>query len=88
MAKPMCQSCGMPLSKDPEGGARLADGSQSLEYCSYCMKDGVFCYQGTDVKVYQKFVVDNMVAEGWKRPVAWLLTRQIPRLRRWQPDES
>ncbi len=84
MSKPMCQSCGMPLSKDKQGGASLADGSLSSEYCSLCMADGVFFYQGDDVKEYQKMVVDNMTKNGWWRPIAWLFTRQIPNLKRWK----
>ena len=37
-----CQSCGMPISKDPEGGGTLADGSFTIEYCSHCYRDGQF----------------------------------------------
>jgi len=73
-----CQSCGMPLSKDPEGGARLKDGMRSVMYCSYCMVDGEFTYQGNDVQEFQKTVVDIMVQNGWWRPMAWLFTCQIP----------
>ncbi len=29
-----CQSCGMPISKDPEGGGSETDGSRSAKYCS------------------------------------------------------
>lgn len=79
-----CESCGMPLHKDPEGGARLADGARSDAYCSLCMKDGEFYYQGTDVRDFQKFVIGEMVKKGWWRPMAWLMTRQIPRLKRWR----
>ena len=39
---PACQSCGMPLSKDPLGGGTNADGSLSSEYCSHCYRKGVF----------------------------------------------
>ena len=28
-----CQSCGMPLSRDPNGGGTNADGSASAMYC-------------------------------------------------------
>ena len=41
-----CQSCGMPLSKDPEGGGSEADGSRSGDYCSICYRDGAFVHQG------------------------------------------
>ena len=39
---PACQSCGMPLSKDPLGGGTNADGSPSTEYCSHCYREGAF----------------------------------------------
>jgi hypothetical protein len=39
---PFCQSCGMPLSKDPLGGGTNADGSRNTEYCSHCYKSGCF----------------------------------------------
>jgi len=78
-----CQSCAMPMKKDKQGGATLKDGSKSAIYCSLCMDKGEFLYQGDDVKAYQAFVVDNMVKEGWWRPIAWLATRPIPRMARW-----
>ena len=84
MATPYCQSCGMPLAKDEKGGATLSDGTISAEYCSYCMEDGKFYYTGDDVKEYQKLVVNGMVKNGWSRPISWIFTRQIPRLKRWK----
>lgn len=78
-----CQSCDMPMNKDPGGGGTEADGTRSDEYCSLCYKDGAFMYQGKDVKEFQSFVVDQMVKDGWMRPVAWLFTRRIPKLKRW-----
>lgn len=78
-----CQSCDMPLTKDPEGGGTEADGSRSGEYCTLCYKDGSFLYQGDDAKAYQAWVVDQMVKDGWMRPFARLFTRRIPKLKRW-----
>lgn len=81
---PICESCGMPLAKDPEGGATLPDGSTSTQYCSLCYRDGALCYKGTDVKEFQAHVVNKMVENGWWRPVAWVLTLGIPNLPRWK----
>ena len=78
-----CQSCDMPMSKDPNGGGTNKDGSISSEYCSLCYANGVFTYTGDDVTAYQKMVVDEMVKKGWLRPIAWLFTRRIPKLKRW-----
>lgn len=79
-----CQSCAMPLSKDPEGGGSHADGSRSTEYCSLCYGDGAFYYKGTDALEYQRFVYDMLVKQGWWKLLAWLATREIPRLKRWR----
>lgn len=84
MSKSFCQSCSMPMSKDPLNGGSETDGSRSAIYCSLCYENGSFIYESTDVKAYQKYVVDAMVTEGWMRPIAWLLTRGIPKLERWR----
>ncbi|MGB0507492.1 MAG: zinc ribbon domain-containing protein [Pikeienuella sp.] len=73
----------MPQNKDPGTGGTEADGTKSSIYCSYCYQDGVFTWQGDDVKAYQKYVVNQMVKDGWMRPIAWLFTRRIPKLSRW-----
>lgn len=79
-----CESCAMPMKKDPEGGGREADGRRSTLYCSYCYDDGEFLYPVDDVAEFQAMVVENMVKKhGWWRPVTWLATRGIPRLPRW-----
>ncbi|MFD6511333.1 zinc ribbon domain-containing protein [Bacillus sp. NPDC060175] len=31
----VCQSCGMPLSKDELGGGTESNGSKSVKYCSH-----------------------------------------------------
>ena len=79
----LCQSCSMPLKKDPQGGGTNSDGSKSGKYCSYCWKDGEFTDKEiTDVKEYQKFVVDIMKKDGMNGVLAWVLTRGIPRMER------
>ena len=79
-----CQSCDMPMSKDPDGGGTNKDGSLSVEYCSLCYGDGAFYCEGDDVRDFQKMVIGEMVKHGWWRSVAWLATRRIPKLKRWQ----
>ena len=78
-----CQSCDMPMHLDAEGGGTEKDGSRSSKYCSLCYANGEFHYKGTDVREYQKMIVDIMVENGWWRPMAWLMTRRIPKLERW-----
>ncbi|MBP2134593.1 molecular chaperone DnaK (HSP70) [Methanomicrobium sp. W14] len=38
---PLCESCGMPMKNDEEFGTE-ADGSKSMEYCTYCYRNGKF----------------------------------------------
>ena len=78
----ICQSCAMPLKYDPEGGGSEADGSRSAIYCSRYMATVRF-NAGDDVGAFQAMVVDKMVENGWWRPLAYLMTRRIPKLERW-----
>ena len=78
-----CQSCGMPMKKDPEGGGTDADGTRSTEYCSFCYSDGAFTQPDFSAEDMQKFCVQKMKECNVPGPLAWLFTRGIPRLRRW-----
>ena len=78
-----CQSCGMPMSKDPEHGGTNSDGSKNSMYCSYCYQDGAFLFKGT-AKEMQQFCKNKMMEMGTSRLLAWLFTRNIPRLERWK----
>ena len=82
--KNMCQSCGMPLVKDPENGGTNADGSKSTKYCSYCYKDGKFFNPDFTARQMQDFCVVKMKEQGMSGWKAWLFTRGIPRLERWR----
>jgi len=78
-----CQSCGMPMKKDPQGGGTNADGSKSEIYCSYCYENGAFTFNGT-VKEFQEFCRKMMVESGYSKFLAWLFTRGMKRLPRWK----
>lgn len=78
-----CQSCGMPLSKDPENGGTNLDGTKNHKYCSFCFKDGEFTFKGT-AKEMQAFCKNKIMEMGSSRILAWLFTRSIPRLERWK----
>ncbi len=78
----MCESCGMPMSKDPQGGGTNADGSRSEIYCSYCRADGKFTFEGT----VDEFVAHSrkaMESQGMSKFKSWLFTRGVGRLPRW-----
>jgi hypothetical protein len=81
----ICQSCGMPMKKDPQGGGTEADGRKSKMYCSYCYKDGKFTAD-CSAKEMQEFC-KKMMVEKMKMPkfIAKFLTLNIPKLKRWNP---
>ena len=81
--KNICQSCAIPFSKDPKNGGTNSDGSKSEMYCSYCFVNGKFTSDITDVEEYQKFVIQKMKDSGMNGILAWLFTRGIPKLKRW-----
>jgi hypothetical protein len=80
-----CQSCGMPLKKDPLGGGSNADGTKSLKYCSFCFVDGVFTSPEIDTaKKMQTFVKEKLREMEYPRLIAWFFTLGIPKLERWK----
>jgi hypothetical protein len=80
---PRCQSCGMPLARDPQGGGTEVDGRRSTEYCSHCYQKGAF----TDPRMTAERMVENVRSrlQQMKLPPDAVdqLTREIPTLRRW-----
>lgn len=80
-----CQSCGIPLKKDPRKGGTEKDGSISKKYCSWCYQDGLFCSPEIDTaEKMQKFCIQKMNEQGMPKFVAWVFTRSIPKLERWK----
>jgi len=79
----ICQSCGMPMKKDPQGGGTNTDGSRNETYCSYCYQDGAFTFDGT-VQEFQEFCRKMMIDSGYSKFTAWLFTRGMKRLQRWK----
>ncbi len=82
-----CQSCGMPLVRDPsgQGWGTEKDWSISSEWCSLCYKDGQFVWW-TDMTLSQmQTIVDNAMKAQW----FWWFMRtlvklQMPYLARWK----
>ena len=79
----MCQSCGMPISKDPQKGGTNSDGSKNISYCSYCYQSGDFTFEGT-VQEFQEFCRKKMIDNGYSKLKAWLFTRGMKQLKRWK----
>jgi hypothetical protein len=80
---PFCQSCGMPLSQDPGKGGTELDGSNSQDYCSYCYQNGAFLQPDMTATGMQAFCMAKLQEKGTLKPLAWLFTRGIPKLKRW-----
>lgn len=80
----VCQSCGMPMTKDPGGGGTEADGSKSVVFCSLCYDAGAFRMQGISVEEMQAFCIDALQKKGMPRFMGWALTRGLPKLDRWE----
>jgi hypothetical protein len=79
-----CQSCGIPLKRDPKGGGTNADGSKSKMYCSYCYENGKFTQPDITASEMQAFVKAKMKEMGlFHRLFAGVFSAGIPRLARW-----
>lgn len=79
-----CQSCGMPLKKDPKGGGTNADGSKSTMYCSYCYEHGKFTQPNMTVDEMRTFVKGKLKEFGFPGFLGGFLTMNIPGLERWK----
>ncbi len=66
----MCESCGMPMKNDPQGGGTNADGTRNPNYCSYCYADGKFTFEGT-LPEFRDWCYKGMVEGGMSRFTAW-----------------
>lgn len=79
-----CQSCGMPLNKDPEKGGTNADGSKSTMYCSYCFEHGKFKQPDWTAGQMQEFSKSKLKEMGFPGFLAGFFTKGIPKLKRWK----
>ena len=80
----ICQSCGMPLNKDPEGGGTNTDGTRSDTYCSLCFHEGAFIHPDFTVSEMQAHCIEQLKEKGMPTFMGWLFTRSIPNLYRWK----
>ena len=78
-----CQSCGMPMKRDPQKGGSNIDGTINTEYCSSCFENGKFLYTNFTVEDMQIYCIDKITECGAPKFIAWLYTRGIPKLNRW-----
>lgn len=79
-----CQSCGMPLKRDVQGGGTQTDGSASPKYCSHCYQGGKFTLPELTVVQMRERVKGKLKGFGFPGFLAGFFTRGIPNLERWQ----
>lgn len=79
-----CQSCGIPLSRDANGGGTNMNGSRSDQYCSLCFQDGLFVHPEFSVTDMQHHCIERLANRGIPRFMARIVTRGIPSLDRWR----
>lgn len=79
-----CQSCDMPMKKDPNGGGTNADGALSGMYCSHCYQMGEFTWKDATPDEMKKLVKGKLKEMGFPGFIAGFFTMRIPRLERWK----
>ena len=80
----VCQSCGMPLKQDSQGGGSNSDGSKSTVYCSYCYQNGAFKNPDWTAEQMQVFCKGKLKEMGFPGFLAGWMTRGVPKLKRWR----
>jgi hypothetical protein len=81
---PFCQSCGMPLSRDPLSGGTNADGTRTAEYCSHCYAKGAFTQPEITAEQMQSLVEGKLRTMHFPGFLARRFAKDVPTLRRWK----
>lgn len=79
-----CQSCGMPLKRDAQGGGTNTDGTRSTMYCSHCYQKGQFTQPNLTMDEMKLRVKEKLKEFGFPGFIAGLFTHNIPALERWR----
>ncbi len=86
MARPMCESCGMPLKEGVKG--TNSDGSESDQYCVHCYAEGAFTAPDATVEDMRQYSIKGMTDSGWPRFLAKFMTKNTRKLPRWQKADT
>jgi len=78
----------MDLQRDPESGGTDENGEKITRYCSFCYQNGDFVHPNITVKEMQIYAQEVLNSLGVPKPIAWLYTRGIPKLARWQMQRN
>lgn len=79
-----CQSCGMPMSRDEQGGGTELNGSKSIKYCSHCYTDGAFTLPDLTAAQMKERVRTKLTEFGIPKFMTGLFVRNIHKLERWK----
>ena len=79
-----CQSCGMPMVKDPGQGGTNSNGSKNVKYCSYCYEMGSFHDNSMKVDDMIKLVRGKLKEMGYGPIRRWFYSSHISQLERWK----
>lgn len=79
-----CQSCGMPMKRDPQGGGTHSDGSKSKVYCSHCFQHGKFTARDITVDDMRERAKVQLKKIGFPGFMTGFFTRKIHKLERWK----
>ena len=88
MNKAQCQSCWMPIEKDPEHGGTNKDGSHSTKWCSLCYKDGEFTGKNCTLEEMKHIVDEAMKKENMNVMIRKMALWQLPHLERWKQSDT
>jgi len=80
----VCQSCGMPMNKDPKGGGTEKDGSKSEKYCSYCYENGEFKNEYKNSSEMIIAISKTMYNKKPPRFMVKLFAKRLNKLERWK----
>ena len=75
-----CQSYGMPLMRDAQGGGTNVDRTKSVMYCSHCYQKGQFTLPKLTVDEMKVRVKAKLKEFGFPGFMKGLFTLNIPKL--------
>ncbi len=79
-----CQSCGMPMNKDPNHGGTNEDGTKTHKFCSLCYVNGKFEDNFSSAEEMIGLVKDKLKEMGYSSLKRWFFTSHIHSLERWK----
>lgn len=81
--KSFCQSCSMPIDDMNLRGTEK-NGTKSIEYCSYCYKNGAFINPGATLEDMKVIVRTEMEKRHIDEGVIKASLSMLPYLKRWK----